>query len=187
MPGRLCRRRRSAGGRHQREKAADRGKVLFRLDQNAPLRFSHEIRRFRRCTVSIWMSRARTERGIAALRPFRMADGRCPLRAQEDNNLRFLPSCESPISLLIARRLFRTETIKERAYCSSSAGRTFGSAHFFFLAAQAVFVLLHMRLVYAGCGIIVPHNSLARYIIDSTCEFRYLIPFIFVGAVRYNV
>lgn len=25
-----------------REKAADRGKVLFRLDQNAPLRFSHE-------------------------------------------------------------------------------------------------------------------------------------------------
>ena len=32
----------------------------------------------------------------------------------------------------------------------------------------------------------MPHNSLARYIIDSTCEFRYLIPFIFVGAVRYN-
>ena len=31
---------------------------------------------------------------------FRMADEHCPLRAQEDNNLRFLPSCESPISLL---------------------------------------------------------------------------------------
>ena len=40
-----------------REKAADRGKVLFRLDQNAPLRFRMKIRRFRRCTVSIWMSR----------------------------------------------------------------------------------------------------------------------------------
>ena len=39
MPGRLCRRRRSAGGGTDREKAADRGKVLFRLDQNAPLRF----------------------------------------------------------------------------------------------------------------------------------------------------
>ena len=45
-----------------REKAADRGKVLFRLDQMHRCVFRMKIRRYRRCTVSIWMSRARTER-----------------------------------------------------------------------------------------------------------------------------
>ena len=80
-----------------REKAADRGKVLFRLDQNAPLRFSHENPAvqalYREYLDEPWLAQSG---GIAALRPFRMADERFPLRHKRITTYGFYPLVNLP-------------------------------------------------------------------------------------------
>ncbi len=74
----------------------------------------------------------------------------------------FHPLVNHPFPLGIARRLFRTETIKERQRIFASVGADQCVRPFLYLFAMPETLLLHIPATLCRRGMTVPRNSLAR-------------------------
>ena len=108
--------------------------------------------------------RLRSERNLA-----------CPAGAQEGRHQGFHPLVNHPFPKR-AQWLFRTETIKERQRIFSSAGRTM-CVHVSAYSQCQIPYCYTCGLLYAACGITVPHKSLIWILQTAPANYAYHVLF----------
>ena len=99
----------------------------------------------------------------------------CPAGAQEGRHQGFHPLVNHPFPKR-AQWLFRTETIKERQRIFSSAGRTM-CVHVSAYSQCQIPYCYTCGLLYAACGITVPHKSLIWILQTAPANYAYHVLF----------